>query len=62
MKKQTEIKMYSWKKSVWKGIKQILIFGIPYLAAWLVQFHPEVSSLTIGTILNIVFNYLKNKG
>lgn len=55
------VKVYDWKVSLWKGIKQILIFGIPFvITAWL-NFHPEISSLTIGAVANILINFIKNK-
>lgn len=62
MKKvNVEIKNYEWKVSVWKGIKQVLIFGIPFLVTSWLNLHPEISTLTIGALWNIASNWLKNR-
>ena len=52
---------YSWKITVGKGIKQALIFGLPLLIAYLANFYPAISGLTVGAILTMLFNWIKNK-
>ena len=52
---------YEWKISVKKGIIQLLVFGIPLLVTYYLNFHPEISTLTIGTVLTALLNWAKNR-
>ena len=54
-------KNYSWKKTLWKGVKMALTYGIPYVIFYLTNYHPEVMTLTVGSILVMAQNYFKNK-
>ena len=51
---------FSVTKTFWKGATFLLTFGIPYCIATYLQFNPEISALTVGTIATMVINYLKN--
>jgi len=52
---------YNWKITLWKGIKYLLFYGAPWaIFAWL-DFYPQYASLSIGTILTWIANWLKHK-
>lgn len=62
-----------WKKSLWKGVKAILIFLLPILLLYLqvtdvadkkildliLQFCPWLATITVGGIIAALLNYLK---
>lgn len=52
---------YEPKKTIWKGIRAALAFGLPLLLAWIVDFHPGISALTVGSIIEMVINWAKHK-
>ena len=51
---------YDWKISVWKGIKGLLVYGIPFAITSFINFYPEISTLTIGSLLLAVNNAIKH--
>lgn len=55
---KTETK-FSYKKMIFKGVKYLVLYGLPYLVATLIKFYPEIMSLSIGTLLTMVINMLK---
>lgn len=57
---QKEI-MYSFLKSLVKGIKYPLIVGIGLLIAGFEMTYPEVASLSVGSVLIIAYDVIKHK-
>lgn len=55
----TYMTYFSWKKSVMKGVKYCVLYGLPLLVGKLAEFHPEWMSLSVGTILTMLVNVLK---
>ena len=51
---------YSLQTTIWKGIKYVLIFGVPYVIATWIELNPEISSLTVGFVLTAAINFIKN--
>lgn len=56
-----EKKPYSFGITIIKGIKTALAYGIPLLLAGLVQWDPEITSITVGTLLLMISNWAKHK-
>ncbi len=53
--------MYEGKKTIWKGIKYFLFFGIPQVISMLIKFLPEeYTGITVGTALVMFSNWLKH--
>ncbi len=52
---------YEYKKTLWKGGRRLLQYGIPLVLAYLVKLNPEITSMTVGTILEGIINYFKHK-
>jgi hypothetical protein len=52
---------YEWMKTIKKGVIQLLCFGVPLVITTYLQWYPEAATLTVGTILTMLINYLKNK-
>jgi len=48
---------YSLKKGLLKGIKAIVLIGIPFL----ITNFPDIANLTIGGLLVMIVNYIKIK-
>ena len=44
-----------------KALKYLLFYGIPLGIAAFVQFYPAISGLTIGTLLTMLANFIKNR-
>lgn len=52
---------YSYKTSFLKGLKYFVIFLLPVLIDKFVVSYPDVAQLTVGAVLVVLANYLKNK-
>ncbi len=52
--------LYSYKIMFLKGVKYFVIFCLPVLADKFVVAFPEVAQLTLGALLVMGINYLKN--
>ncbi len=52
---------YDWKITIKKGVKYLLFYGVPGVIASFLQFYPEYSALTVGTLLTMSANWLKHK-
>ena len=52
---------YEYKKTLWKGFRRLLQYGLPLALAYLVKFNPAITSMSVGTILEAVINYAKHK-
>jgi len=52
---------YSFKKGLLKGVKYLVLFGIPMLVNAFVVEYPEIAQLTVGGILAMITNFLKLK-
>jgi len=50
---------YSILKTIIKGAKTALVYGIPLLLAGLTQWDPAITSITIGTLLLMIGNWAK---
>lgn len=46
---------YSYQKTAIKGIKYLILFGIPFLATN----YPEYTNITIGALLTMLYNWAK---
>lgn len=65
---------YSIVRTIWKGIKSILVFLIPLFLVYLqstgqsdvkiidmiIQFWPWLASLTVGGLITAILNWIKN--
>ena len=51
---------YSFKKTLLKGVKYFIIFGIPFLVNQFIFAYPEWAQLTLGSILVMIANWGKN--
>ena len=58
---QKKIMEYSFRKSIKKGIKYPLIVAIGLLIAGFEMTYPEVASLSVGSVMIIVYDIVKNK-
>ena len=56
----TEDKKYSYLTTIIKGIKTGVVFGLPLILAFLAQWDPAITSITLGTILVMVQNWAKH--
>lgn len=54
-------KKYDVRKTVKKMGAYLLFYCGPLILGHLLEFHPEVCSITVGTLLTGIFNWLKNK-
>lgn len=60
IKKERTI-MYSYAKTIKKGVKYFVIFALPVLVDKLIISYPEIFQLTIGGVLLMGTDYLKNR-
>ena len=51
---------YQFKKTLEKGLKMLALYGVPYALSLLVTEYPEIASLTVGTLLTMLSNFVKN--
>ena len=52
---------HDWKLTTKKGLKYLLFYGVPAVLLQWLQYHPEIGSLTLGTLLVMLANWLKHK-
>jgi len=50
---------FSWKASLIKGVKYIVLFGLPVLVDQFVVAYPVWAQLTVGGLLTMSVNWLK---
>lgn len=50
---------YNWKITAQKGLKYLILFGIPALINWVIVEYPQYMQLTLGGVLVMLANYLK---
>jgi len=53
--------MYSYKKTLVKGIKYFILFLLPVLVDHFIVAFPEIAQLSVGGILVMGYNWLKIK-
>jgi len=51
---------YEYKKTLWKGFRRLLQYGVPLVLAYLIKFNPEITSLTVGSMLEGLINWVKH--
>ena len=51
---------YDWKKSIGKGLKGLVAYGLPFAVTTFFEFYPEITSLTVGSLLLAVANAAKH--
>ena len=49
-----------WKKTLRKCAETFVCYGIPAFISWYVEYHPVVMTVTVGTILKAVADYLRH--
>lgn len=52
---------FSYKTMLWKGVKNLIIFGLPFLVTQFIDNFPAYANLTIGGILKMIVNWLQVK-
>ena len=52
---------YSFKKTLLKGAKYLIIFALPVLVDRFIVSYPEIAQLSVGGILVMLCNWLKVK-
>jgi len=52
---------YDWKLTLKKGVKYTVLFILPALVSWLIVEYPQYMQLTVGGVLVMLVNFLKNK-
>ena len=52
---------YNFGVGLWKTLIRLGLWGIPVVILSLQSHYPEVLGLTVGGILNLIYNWLKNK-
>lgn len=52
---------FSYKTMLIKGVKALVLYGLPFALGKLMDFYPEVMSLSLGTVLIMLVNILKVK-
>jgi len=50
---------FSYKTMVLKGLKYVVLFGIPFAVDQFIFAFPEITQLSVGGLLVMVANYLK---
>lgn len=51
---------YSFWKTVKKGAKYLVFYGVPFAIASFIEFYPEASGLSVGTALTMASNWIKH--
>ena len=54
-------KEYSWRITFEKGVWSVLYFGVPALIEIVLRGNPSLASLTVGGMLTMMANWLKNR-
>lgn len=49
---------YDWLKTLWKVIKELLIWGLPQLAAALVNLFGEYAEMTVAAVISLGVRWL----
>lgn len=52
---------YNWQLTLIKGLKYLAFYGLPWAILQWLQYNPEIGSLTVGTLLTMLANWLKHK-
>jgi hypothetical protein len=52
---------YDWKITLKKGVKYLCFYAVPWLISGFLTENPEMASLTVGTGLTMLANYLKHR-
>ena len=52
---------YSFKTTLLKGLKYLVLFGLPVLVDKFVVAYPEIAQLTLGAVLVMAVNFFKTK-
>lgn len=52
---------FSYKKMALKGVKYFILFLLPVLVDNFIIKYPEIAQLTIGSLLVMLVNWLKNR-
>lgn len=52
--------MNSFWKSILKGVRNFVLYGIAYVLIGLMAVHPTWESLTLGTIFNVVYHWIND--
>lgn len=52
---------FSFKKMVLKGVKYVVLFGLPVLVDQLIVAYPDIAQLSVGSLLVMAANWLKVK-
>ena len=50
---------FSYKQSLLKAVKYVILFGLPVIVDQFIISYPAVAQLTVGGLLVILVNYLK---
>ncbi len=50
---------FSIKQMLQKMAKYLIFYGVPFLVAQWLQANPAIASLTVGTIMTGIMNWLK---
>jgi len=52
---------YSYAKTIKKSLKYFVIFILPWLVSIFIKEFPAIANLTVGGILVLIADYLKNR-
>ena len=52
---------YSYQQTLIKGLKYFVIFVVPFLVDQFIVNYPGIAQLTVGGVLVLLVDYLKNK-
>ena len=52
---------YDFKKTLIKGVKLLVIYGLPWLVTAFINNFPDIANLPIGMALHILVDVLKHK-
>ena len=52
---------FSYSQMFWKGMKYFVVFLLPVLVDKFIYAYPDIAQLTVGAILVLILNFLKNK-
>lgn len=54
-------KSYDYKKTLIKGLEYFVYSGVPALIGFLLDSNPFLFSISVGTLLKLLSDYLKHK-
>lgn len=52
---------YDVKKTIWKGIKYAVFYGVPMFFETLLKGNPGWASVTLGSLITMGVNWLKHR-